>query len=107
VLDGLLSLLTPAAALSVLFGALNTCLYVLIRGRLGLHVLLVLPAAILGAYAGQALGTRLGDILVIGDFSVLWASAVAWVGIGSVALASTIASGDGGDGGDGGDRRPR
>ena len=48
----------PALVLSVLIGSLHTCLYVLVRGRLGWHVLLVLPAAIVGAWAGQALGAR-------------------------------------------------
>lgn len=85
--------LTPAVVLSVLVGAFHTCLYVLLRGSLGWHVLLVLLAAILGAWAGQALGTRIGDVLSIGDYPVLWASFVAWIGIGTVALVSTTGSG--------------
>lgn len=86
-------LLSPSVVLSVIVGAFHTCLYVLLRGVLGWHLPLVLLAAILGAYGGQALGARIGDVLMIGDYTVLWASLVAWVGIGTVALVSTTGSG--------------
>ena len=62
----------------------------LFRGRLRLHVLLVLPAAVAGAWAGQAIGERLGDPLKLGDHCLLWASALAWVGIIVVAVAATL-----------------
>ena len=46
-------------------------------------------AAILGAWAGDALGDRLGlEILTIGDFHLLAASIVAWIGIG---ISSAVA----------------
>ena len=80
----------PALLLSVIIGSLHTCLYVLVRGRLRLHVLLVLPAAIVGAWAGQALGSRLGDPLRLGDYCLLWASAFAWIGILVVSVAATL-----------------
>ena len=80
----------PALVLSVIIGALHTCLYVLIRGRLRLHVLLVLPAAIAGAWAGQALGARLGDPLRLGDYCLVWASLFAWIGIIVVSVAATL-----------------
>lgn len=80
----------PTIVLSVLIGALHTCIYVLARGRLRLHILLVLPAAIAGAWAGQALGERLGDPLRLGDQCLLWSSAFAWVGIIVVSVAATL-----------------
>lgn len=80
----------PAILMSLLVGALWTCIYVLIRGRLRLHVLLVLPAAIVGAWAGQALGDRLGDPARLGDYGMLWASGFAWIGIAVVSVAATV-----------------
>jgi hypothetical protein len=82
--------LPPAILMSVLVGALWTCVYVLIRGRLRLHVLLVLPAGIAGAWAGQALGERLGDPARLGDYGMLWASVFAWIGIVVVSVAATV-----------------
>jgi hypothetical protein len=76
--------------MSLLVGALWTCVYVLIRGRLRLHVLLVLPAAIVGAWAGQALGARLGDPARLGDYGMLWASVFAWIGIAVISVAATV-----------------
>jgi hypothetical protein len=79
-----------APVLSVVVGVFHTALYVLIRGSAGGRLPLVLVAAILGAYAGQALGIRLGDPLRMGDFGLLSASIVAWVGILMIAVASTL-----------------
>ena len=47
-------------------------------------------AAVLGAYAGQALGLRLGDPLLIGDFGLVWASVLSWVGIILIVAASML-----------------
>jgi hypothetical protein len=80
----------PTLVLSIVLGVFHTCLYVLVRGTLGVHLLLVLPAAIAGAWLGQAVGARLGDPVRIGDFSVLWASALSWAGILLVAGASVL-----------------
>ena len=82
----------PSLLLSVIMGALHTCLYVLIRGQLRLHVLLVLPAAIVGAWAGWAIGARVGDPFRLGDYPVIWASAFSWAGILVVAAAVTLAA---------------
>jgi hypothetical protein len=79
-----------APVLSVVVGVFHTALYVLIRGSAGGRLPLVLVAAILGAYAGQALGIRLGDPLRMGDFGLLSASILAWVGILMIAVASTL-----------------
>ena len=72
----------PALILSVLVGIFHASLYVLIRGNAGGRLPLIVVAAILGAWAGDALADRLGlDVLTIGDFHLLGASIVAWVGI--------------------------
>jgi hypothetical protein len=48
-------------------------------------------AAILGAWAGDAIGARLGlNLLQIGDFRLVAASVVAWLGIGFVAIVAVL-----------------
>ena len=48
-------------------------------------------AAILGAWAGDAIGGRLGvDPLRVGDFHIISASVVAWLGIGFVAVIAVL-----------------
>lgn len=75
--------LEPAVILAILVGLFHASLYVLIRGSGGGRLPIVLVAAILGAWAGDALGDRLGVTLFsIGDFRLVAASVVAWVGIG-------------------------
>ncbi|HLB44624.1 MAG TPA: hypothetical protein VJK49_04495 [Candidatus Limnocylindrales bacterium] len=82
----------PAPVLAVLVGLFHTGVYLMLRGAAGLRLAFVGLAAILGAYAGQALGARLGDPLSIGDFGLLWASLLAWLGIVLIAAASFVAS---------------
>lgn len=83
--------LGPAPILAILVGILHTSVFVLIRGSAGNQLPLLLAAAILGAWAGDALGSRLGvDLLRIGDFRLLAASVVAWVGIGIVAIVAIL-----------------
>jgi len=81
----------PAPVLAVLVGLFHTGIYLVARGRLGLQVIFVALAAILGAFAGQALGVRLGDPLAIGDFGLVWSSVMAWVGIAIAVGASMVA----------------
>jgi hypothetical protein len=88
--ESLIPPVSPAIVLSVLVGAFHTCLYVVIRGTLRRHVLVVLGAAIGGALVGQAVGRRAGDPLQLGDYSLLWASVMAWVGILVVVLVAAI-----------------
>src|SRR3989442_3284712 len=58
----------PAPILALLVGIFHTSLFVLIRGSAGGQLPLLLLAAVLGAWAGDALGGRLGfDLLRIGD----------------------------------------
>jgi hypothetical protein len=75
----------PAPILALLVGGFHTALFIFLRGRGGAHLLIVLLAAALGAWAGDALGGRLGiDPINIGDFHLIVASAVAWAGIAFV-----------------------
>lgn len=79
----------PALILAILMGIFHALLYVLIRGSAGGRLPIIVLAAILGAWAGDALGGRLGfGVLTIGDFHLLAASVVAWIGIG---ISSTVA----------------
>ena len=81
----------PALPLAMLFGLLHTSLYVLIRGDAGGRLPLTYVAASLGAWAGAALGERVGlTMLSIGDVPIIPASILAWVGIGIVAILATL-----------------
>jgi hypothetical protein len=81
--------LGPALLLAILVGLFHASLYVLIRGNAGGRLPVIVLASILGAWAGDALGGRLGiNLLTIGDFNLLAASVVAWIGIG---ISSAVA----------------
>ena len=81
----------PSLVLSVLVGSFHTALSVLIRGSAGGRLPLVLAAAILGAWAGDAIASRLGlAILTIGDYHLIGASVLAWVGIAVVAVLAVL-----------------
>ena len=81
----------PALPLALLVGLVNTAIYVLIRGDAGGPLPLTYIAAALGAWAGAAIGGRIGfDILTIGDFPLIPATILAWVGIGIVAVLATL-----------------
>jgi hypothetical protein len=81
----------PALPLALLVGLANTGLYVLIRGDAGGRLPLTYLAASLGAWAGATIAGRLGiSVLAVGDFSLLAASLLAWVGIGIVAILATL-----------------
>lgn len=90
-------LIGPALPLSLLVGLFHTSLSVLIRGSVGSRLPLVYVAAVLGAWAGDALAGRMGiDLLTIGDYRLVGASVVAWIGIGLVSVLAIL----------GPDRRP-
>ena len=75
----------PAPILALLLGGFHTGLFMFLRGRGGAQMLVVLLAAALGAWAGDALGGRLGiDPIRLGDFHLIVASVVAWAGIAFV-----------------------
>jgi hypothetical protein len=81
----------PAPILAVLLGVFHTALFVLIRGSARGQLPLLVVAASLGALAGDALGARLGiDLLRIGDFRLVAASILAWIGIGIVAIIAIL-----------------
>lgn len=80
----------PAPVLAVIVGVFHTSLYVLIRGSAGGRLIPLLVAATLGAYAGQALGGRLGDPVRIGDFGLLYSSLVGWLGLILVTVVAVL-----------------
>jgi uncharacterized membrane protein YhhN len=87
--------LGPAPVLALLVGILHVSLYVLIRGRAEQRVPILLVAAFLGAWAGDALAARLGvDPVRIGDFHLVGASLLAWVGIVLVAIVAVLGQRD-------------
>jgi hypothetical protein len=81
----------PSLVLSVLVGTFHASLSVLLRGSAGGRLPAVVIAAILGAWAGDALMDRLGvDVLTIGDYHLVGASLLAWLGIGLVSVVSIL-----------------
>ena len=81
----------PALPLALLVGLVHTAIYVLLRGNAGGRLPWIYLAAALGAWAGAAIGGRLGlDWLAIGDFALIPASIVSWLGIGIVAVLATL-----------------
>ncbi|MFI5226070.1 MAG: hypothetical protein ACHQ3P_05290 [Candidatus Limnocylindrales bacterium] len=81
----------PALILALLLGAFNTALFVVIRGSGGGQLPLLFVAAVLGAWAGDALGARLGiDVLRLGDFRVVSAFVVSWIGLGLVSVVAIL-----------------
>jgi uncharacterized membrane protein YeaQ/YmgE (transglycosylase-associated protein family) len=83
--------LDPALILGALIGVFNAAVYVLIRGSAGGRLPLVVGAAILGAWAGNTLGDRLGlSMASIGDFRLVAASVGAWLGIAVVSVVAVL-----------------
>ncbi len=77
--------------MAVLVGLFNAALLVFIRGYAGLGIVLMIPAAILGAWAGDAIGSWLPfDPIRFGDFHVATASLVAWLGMGFIGVMSVL-----------------
>src|SRR3954466_8773725 len=83
--------ISPALVLSVIVGLFHVSAYVFIRGRAGARLPLLIAAAILGAWAGDTVGARLGfDPLRVGEFNLLSASIVAWLATGLVAIVAVL-----------------
>ncbi len=90
--------LGPAPLLAFLVGLAHVCLYVLIRGTSGRRVPTLIGAAFIGAWAGDALAGRLGiEVVRIGDFHLVGASVLAWVGIAIVAIIAILEPGPSAD----------
>ena len=86
--------LEPSLVLSVLVGVFHAAASVLIRGSAGGRLPLLGAAAILGAWAGDAIFDRLGlGFLTIGDYHLFGASIVAWVAIGIVSVIAVLGPG--------------
>ena len=83
--------LEPSLVLSILVGIFHAALSVVIRGSAGGRLPLIVVAAILGAWAGDTLMDRLGiDVLTIGDYHLIGASVLAWVGIAIVSAVAVL-----------------
>jgi hypothetical protein len=83
--------LEPSLVMSVLVGTFHAALSVLIRGSAGGRLPGLVAAAILGAWAGDAIFDRLGiGVLTLGDYHLVGASIVAWLGIGLVSIMAAL-----------------
>lgn len=81
----------PAPILAAIVGLFHVSAYVFIRGRAGARLPLLIIAAVLGAWAGDAVGARMSiDPLRMGDFHLVSASVVAWLAIGLVAILAVL-----------------
>lgn len=81
----------PAVVLALIVALFHVSAYVFVRGRAGARVPVLLLAAFLGAWAGDALAGRVAaDPIRIGDFHVLAASLMAWLGIAVVAVLAVL-----------------
>lgn len=81
----------PAPILAAIVGLFHVSAYVFIRGRAGARLPFLLVAGVLGAWAGDTVGSRLAiDPLRLGEFNLLFASVMAWLGIGLVALLAVL-----------------
>lgn len=84
----------PSLVLSVLVGVVHASVAVLIRGTAGGRLAPMVLAAILGAWAGDAVMGRVGlEVLTLGDYHLLGASVFAWVGIGLVSVVAVLGPG--------------
>ena len=83
--------LAPSLVLAVLLGVFTSALYVLLRGRTLAPIGFVGSAAILGAWAGDAVGGLAGvTFLSLGDFHVLAALGGASLGIAILEILSVL-----------------
>ncbi len=85
--------IAPSLVLALLLGIFWTAAAVVVRGTAGARLPFLVLLAVTGAWAGDAIGGRLGgpfDLLRIGDFRLLPASAGAIAGIALVAVLSVL-----------------
>jgi hypothetical protein len=88
--------MTPWLLLTVLVAAINLAALLVIRGRWGRIVLLLMPVAVLGTVVGDAIGGASGlEVVRIGDFHLVAASVGAQLAMLVLLLAaSAIPRGD-------------
>jgi hypothetical protein len=83
--------ISPSIVLAVLVGIFSSALYVLVRGRTLAPIGLVGIAAILGAWAGDAVGGLTAfTVASLGDFHVLAAFGGAVLGIAILEILSVL-----------------
>jgi hypothetical protein len=83
--------LEPSLVLSVLAGLFHAAVSVAIRGSAGGRLPALVAAAVLGAWAGDAIFGRLGiGLLTLGDYHLVGASIVAWLGIAIVSVIAVL-----------------
>jgi hypothetical protein len=83
--------LSPSVVLAVLVGIFTSALYVLVRGKTLAPIGFVGVAAILGAWAGDAVGGLAGlTLLSLGDFHLLAALGGALLGIAILEILSVL-----------------
>jgi uncharacterized membrane protein YeaQ/YmgE (transglycosylase-associated protein family) len=81
----------PAIVLGILTGIFNAALYVVIRGSAGGRLPLLIGASIVGAWAGDTIGDRLGlHWFPIGDFRLVAATVGAWLGIAFISVVAVL-----------------
>lgn len=84
-------IIDPALPIAMLVGLACTAVYVLIRGNAGRRLPLIYGAAVLGSWSGAWIGAKAGiRFLSIGDFPALPAVVTAALGIGIVAILTTL-----------------
>jgi hypothetical protein len=82
--------MTPWLLLTVLVAAINLAALLVIRGRWGRIVLLLMPVAVLGTVVGDAIGGASGlEVVRIGDFHLVAASVGAQLAMLVVLLAAS------------------
>jgi hypothetical protein len=81
----------PSVVLGAVVALFHLSLLVAVRGRLPERLPFVAAGALLGAWAGDAVGGALGDVWRVGAFSVAWSSIVCWAGIGFVSTVGELA----------------
>ncbi len=88
--------MTPWLLLTVLVAGINLAALLLLRGRWGRIVLLLLPAAVAGTAAGEAIGGAAGlEVVRVGDFHLFGACLGAQLAMVVVLLLSNaLPSGD-------------
>ena len=83
--------LGPAPVLALILGLVHTSIYVLIRGTTDGRLPVLIGVAFVGAWVGDAVGARIGaDPVRIGDFHLVSASVLAWLGLVAVGIASVL-----------------